>query len=120
MTTIIERTTDENKPKNQPKYSLFEMREKSGISGAEVAKVCNITYKSLRNWELGKTVPNLVNVRELLLVYGFEYDQLDLSLYYGYDKHHEPTELPRKLKLPQASQDRLEAFRVQYRNVDGE
>lgn len=64
------------------KYSLLEMREKTGKSASSVARLCNVTYQSLRNWETGVTAPNIVNIQDLLEIYGFTFQQLDLSPYY--------------------------------------
>lgn len=65
------------------KMTLYEMRARSprvaGIRVEEIAKLCKTTYQSLRNWENGKTIPNIMNIEHMLLVYGYTYDQLDVS-----------------------------------------
>lgn len=63
-------------------FNLHTMRKRSGITGANAADLCNTTYRSLRNWETGVSVPNIVNVLELLEVYGFTIDQLDMTPFY--------------------------------------
>lgn len=71
------------KSKDIPKqHTLHEMRKISGISGSTVARLCNTTYQSLRNWEDGETIPNIVVIHDLLRIYGFTYEQLDLTPFF--------------------------------------
>lgn len=65
----------------ETKYTLYEMRKMSGISPASVARQIGATYQSLRNWEKGEAVPNVVYVYALLKLYGFTLQQLELDLY---------------------------------------
>lgn len=67
---------------SQKKYTLYEMRQKSNKSGTLVAELCGVSYKSLRNWESHTTVPNIVNLKDLLDIYGFTFDELDMSEFY--------------------------------------
>lgn len=64
------------------KYTLREMRKRSGLSGAIIVKLCNTTYPSLRNWEKGTSMPNIVTINNLLDIYGYSYYELDLSPFY--------------------------------------
>lgn len=94
MTTVTTETStnfeqhteplDHNVETDAPrKYTLYEMRKISGKSGATVAKLCNTTYHSLRNWEKGITIPNVVVTQDLLQLYGFSFNQLDLTPFYN-------------------------------------
>lgn len=65
------------------KLTLYEMRIRSGVSGSSAARICGATYRSLRNWELGTTIPNIVNIYDLLQVYGFSFYELDLAPFYA-------------------------------------
>lgn len=62
--------------------SLHEMRKKSGFTGEIVAMTCNTSYRSIRNWESGRAVPNIVRIAQLLAIYGYSFYDLDLTLYY--------------------------------------
>ncbi|MCC2248912.1 helix-turn-helix domain-containing protein [Virgibacillus sp. AGTR] len=61
--------------------SLYDMRLSSRITGSVVAQFCRTTYRSLRNWEKGTTIPNIVNVHDLLQIYDHSFYDLDLTLY---------------------------------------
>ena len=63
------------------KLTLHDMRKQSGISGADAARLCATTYRSLRNWETGETIPDIIYIQQLLSIYGYTFDQLDLSLF---------------------------------------
>lgn len=63
--------------------SLYDMRMVSGKPGSRISRLCGTTYRSLRNWEMGTPVPNIVNVHDLLQIYGYSFYQLDLSLFYA-------------------------------------
>lgn len=62
--------------------TLYDMRQKSGLSGAVVANICDTTYRSLRNWETGASIPTVINVNDLLQVYGYSFYELDLKPFY--------------------------------------
>lgn len=66
-------------PKN---LSLYDMRKASRISGATVADICGVSYRTLRNWETGSSIPNVVNVYELLQIYGYSFYELNLIPFY--------------------------------------
>jgi len=72
----------------QKTYTLHEMREKSGVTGATAAKACGTTYTSLRNWEKGNTIPNIIHICILLNLYGYTIDQLDISPFQAKHQHH--------------------------------
>lgn len=63
-------------------FTLHHMRQRSGFTGAAVAEMCGTTYQSIRNWENGAKIPTIINVLELLQVYGYTIDQLDLTPFY--------------------------------------
>ncbi|PAE87732.1 helix-turn-helix domain-containing protein [Shouchella clausii] len=62
--------------------SLYEMRRTSGYSGRTVARICGATYRSLRNWETGSSIPNVINIDDLLQIYGYSFHKLDLTPFY--------------------------------------
>lgn len=66
----------------QETYTLNEMRKRSGVSGARVAEICGVSYQGLRNWETGIRIPNVIITMELLQVYGYTIEQLDLTPFY--------------------------------------
>lgn len=68
------------------KYTLRAMRDLSNLTIKDIVSKTNISYKSIRNWETGQNVPSLINIYELLEVYGFTLDQLDLSTFYNKNK----------------------------------
>lgn len=70
-------------PAKQPnQISLHDMRKRSGKSGSSVARLCGTTYRSLRNWEIGSVIPNIVNIHDLLQIYGYSFYDLDLTPFY--------------------------------------
>lgn len=58
------------------------MRRISELPIKDIVERTGITHKSIRNWETGKNAPSIVNINELLKVYGFSLDQLDMSIFY--------------------------------------
>lgn len=64
------------------RISLYDMRLSSGKSGSGISRLCGTTYRSLRNWETGTAIPNIVNVHDLLQIYGYSFYQLDLTPFY--------------------------------------
>lgn len=66
---------------SQRKYTLYEMRKMSGIPPASVARQIGASYQSLRNWEKGVSVPNVVYVYALLKLYGFTLNELKMDDY---------------------------------------
>lgn len=64
-------------------YTLHEMRQLTGKSGSAVARLCGTSYRSLRNWESGATIPNVVNICDLLQIYGFSFYELNLEPFYA-------------------------------------
>lgn len=63
-------------------FTLHDMRKRSGFSGALAAELCQTSYQSIRNWENGAKIPNVIHLLELLEVYGYTIDQLDLTPFY--------------------------------------
>ena len=69
---------------NPKRITLYDMRMASGKTGSSITRLCGITYRSLRNWEKGTALPNIVNVHDLLQIYGYSYYELDFTpLYKG-------------------------------------
>lgn len=64
------------------RISLYDMRICSGKPGSGISRLCGTTYRSLRNWETGAAIPNIVNVHDLLQIYGYSFYQLDLTPFY--------------------------------------
>lgn len=75
--------TSNNDIQTNKKITLHDMRKQSGKSGATIARLCNTTYHSLRNWEKGKTIPNVVNIYDLLQVYGYTFYELDMDPFFA-------------------------------------
>lgn len=69
--------------------TLYEMRKQSGVSGARATEYANISYRALLNWESGKNVPNLIGIIRLLEIYGYSFDQLDVSPFQSADEKSE-------------------------------
>jgi DNA-binding transcriptional regulator YiaG len=71
-------------PLSQPPktLSLHDMRQQSGLTGAVVAEICGTSYRSLRNWETGASIPNVINVADLLQIYGYSFYELNLIPFY--------------------------------------
>lgn len=67
---------------NPKLITLYDMRMASEKSGTSVSRHCRTTYRSLRNWEKGDAIPNIVNVFDLLQIYGYSYYQLDFTPFY--------------------------------------
>lgn len=83
MTQIT--TTGMNTKTGTPpqRFTLYRMRQLSGKSGSAVARLCGTTYRSLRNWESGATIPNIVNIWDLLQIYGYSFYELDMEPFYN-------------------------------------
>ena len=75
--------------RNEQKLTLYEMRQASGKSGAAVCRLCGISYRTLRNWEAGINIPNVVNIQDLLQIYGYTFYELDLTPFHS--TYHERT-----------------------------
>lgn len=75
-------TITKNNVQPQQKYTLYEMRKLSGKNGSAVARLVRTSYRTLRNWETGETIPNVVNICDLLEIYGYSFYELDLTPYY--------------------------------------
>jgi len=71
------------------KLTLHEMRKQSGKSGAAVSRLCGVSYRTLRNWEAGINIPNVVNIQDLLQIYGYAFVDLDLTPFFA--SYHERT-----------------------------
>lgn len=98
-------------------FTLYDMRERSGFTGPLAAEICQISYQSIRNWETGKKIPNVINLLELLKVYGYTIDQLDLTPFYtkvnkSSDKKEKHTQTEKADK--HAALNRLKEMRKQY------
>src|SRR5690606_24720972 len=96
-------------------YTLHEMRKRSGVSGAKAAELCNISYQGLRNWETGAHIPNIVAVVDLLSIYGYTMNQLDLSPFYK--ENQKPNTHPNENDL--LALERLNKMREQNTQVIG-
>lgn len=76
-------------PPRPKTLTLHEMRKQSGVSGARATEYANISYRALLNWESGKNVPNLIGIIRLLEIYGYSFDQLDVSPFQQADEKTE-------------------------------
>ncbi|MCR6120644.1 helix-turn-helix transcriptional regulator [Salipaludibacillus agaradhaerens] len=79
ITAARKRTPVSNPPKS---LSLHDMRKVSGYTGVTVSEICEISYRSLLNWEKGSSIPNVVNINDLLDIYGYSFYELDLSTFH--------------------------------------
>lgn len=84
------------------KHTLHQMRETTKINGAAVARLCGVSYRTLRNWEIGENIPNILKINELLKIYGYSFYELDLSPFINENETN--------IKTPQ---DRLDYEEVQ-------
>ncbi|WP_078598595.1 helix-turn-helix domain-containing protein [Evansella clarkii] len=71
------------------RLSLYDMRLASGKSGSGITRLCGTTYRSLRNWETGAAVPNIVNIHDLLQIYGYSFYELALAPFYRSQPHQD-------------------------------
>lgn len=62
-------------------FTLKKMRDISRLSISEIETKVNISYRTIRNWEKGKSTPGLIKVNELVKLYGFTLDQIDLTIF---------------------------------------
>jgi len=69
------------------KLTLRDMRTHSKKSANTIARQCKTTPQSVYNWENGRVIPNIVIIDLLLKLYGYTYDDLDISPFY--DKRDE-------------------------------
>ncbi|MEX3623703.1 helix-turn-helix domain-containing protein [Viridibacillus arvi] len=73
-------TAETNNTKQQ--YTLYEMRQKSKKSDYAVARLCGTTTHTLRNWEIGELKPNVLQINNLLQIYGYSFSELNLQPFY--------------------------------------
>ena len=66
------------------KYTLKTARELNGLKQKDAAKLLGISVDTLRNYERGKSYPDIPILRKIESVYGEPYDRLIfLSLDFG-------------------------------------
>lgn len=66
------------------KYTLKTARELNGLKQKDAAKLLGISVDTLRNYERGKSYPDIPILRKIESVYGVPYDRLIfLSLDFG-------------------------------------
>lgn len=58
------------------KISLRAARVNAGLTQNEAAKKIGVTRDTLRNWETGKSSPNVVVFKTIEKVYGMSYDDI--------------------------------------------
>lgn len=58
------------------KISLRAARVNAGLTQNEAAKKIGVTRDTLRNWETGKSSPNVVIFKTIEKVYGMSYDDI--------------------------------------------
>lgn len=61
------------------KITLKAARVNAGFTQKEAAKELGVSNKTVCNWELGESVPNIKQVELLCGLYGVEYDNLIFS-----------------------------------------
>lgn len=60
-----------------PKITMAAARVNAGLTQEQVAAALNVAPSTVRNWESGKTSPNLQNVNKLCELYNMPYDYID-------------------------------------------
>ena len=58
------------------KITLAAARVNKGIKQSEAAKIIGIMPQTLRNWEKGKTSPNLMQLQKVCELYGITPDHI--------------------------------------------
>ena len=59
-----------------PQMTLKAARVNAGYTQAQVAKILDVSVSSIKNWEAGKTYPNLSTFEKLCELYGVSLDQI--------------------------------------------
>jgi len=55
---------------------LAELRKQKNLTQENVAEILNVTRQTISNWELGQTVPDLEQAKELSKLYQISLDEL--------------------------------------------
>lgn len=66
--------------------NLKKLREKAGLRLMDVATELSVAEASVRNWEHGRSVPRLEQVRQLLKLYNCSFDEFCDALAAGDEK----------------------------------
>lgn len=63
------------------KHTLKQMRLEKKLTATEAAHRANVSYPSLMKWEKGDVVPNVIVIHNLLKVYDYKFENLDLGAF---------------------------------------
>lgn len=61
------------------KISLAAARKNANLTQRDVASSLNVAVSTVRNWETGKTTPNVAQAGELCALYGVPYDFINFT-----------------------------------------
>lgn len=55
---------------------LCELRKKAGLSQEELSEKLNVTRQTISNWELGQTVPDIIQAKQIANIFKISLDEL--------------------------------------------
>ena len=55
---------------------LYELRKNANLSQEQLAEKLNITRQTISNWELGQTVPDIMQAKEISKIFKITLDEL--------------------------------------------
>ena len=58
------------------KKKLKYLRKQKGFTQEDLAEKLNVSRQSVTKWESGKSLPNLVNIKEILNIFSVSIDLL--------------------------------------------
>lgn len=58
------------------KITLRACRHNKGLTLQEASKKLRVSRDTLRNWEMGKTYPDVKNLKNIIELYGVKYDNI--------------------------------------------
>lgn len=56
--------------------NIFNLRKKAKLSQEQLAEKLNVTRQTISNWELGQTVPDIVQAKEIAKAFNITLDEL--------------------------------------------
>lgn len=101
---------------NDKKYTLREMRESRDIAPTLIADSLGVSYNTIRNWENGESIPNFVVVTELLAIYEYTPDQVDIKPFYDHINKRstkQQASVPPEVLKREKIEQRLKAVRAE-------
>ena len=55
---------------------IYELRKNANLSQEQLAKKINVTRQTISNWELGQTVPDIIQAKEISKIFKITLDEL--------------------------------------------